>query len=189
MGPLRSRAAPDLDRGRLTLLGDAAHPMLPHAGQGANQAIEDGVALATVLSRADRASAPRALLIYESLRREWTARVQRLSRLNGARYEHPEATSVSATGNSRPSRRNVRQSGTTTPKRKPRPPRPRSDRTEWPRRPPCPETHPAAAEDSRFGIEPGVHVPLPSPAQPPSATRVGYDVLIALTYGFFRTID
>ncbi len=74
-------------RGRLTLLGDAAHPMLPHAGQGANQAIEDGVALATVLSRADRASAPRALLIYERLRREHTAGVQHKSRLNGARYE------------------------------------------------------------------------------------------------------
>lgn len=74
-------------RGRLTLLGDAAHPMLPHAGQGANQAIEDGVALATVLARADRASAPRALLIYEALRREHTAGVQRKSRLNGARYE------------------------------------------------------------------------------------------------------
>jgi salicylate hydroxylase len=74
-------------RGRLTLLGDAAHPMLPHAGQGANQAIEDGVALATVLSRADRASAPRALLIYERLRREHTAGVQHKSRLNGARYD------------------------------------------------------------------------------------------------------
>jgi salicylate hydroxylase len=72
--------------GRLTLLGDAAHPMLPHAGQGANQAIEDGVALATVLARADRASAPRALLIYESLRRERTANVQQRSRLNVARY-------------------------------------------------------------------------------------------------------
>jgi salicylate hydroxylase len=74
-------------RGRLTLLGDAAHPMLPHAGQGANQAIEDAVALATVLSHADRASAPRALLIYESLRRERSARVQRSARVNGARYD------------------------------------------------------------------------------------------------------
>jgi salicylate hydroxylase len=73
--------------GRLTLLGDAAHPMLPHTGQGANQAIEDAVALATLLSRADRASAPRALLIYEQLRRERTAGVQRSSRVNGARYD------------------------------------------------------------------------------------------------------
>jgi salicylate hydroxylase len=74
-------------RGRLTLLGDAAHPMLPHAGQGANQAIEDAVAIAAILSRADRASAPRALLIYERLRRERTAGVQRMSRFNGALYE------------------------------------------------------------------------------------------------------
>jgi len=73
--------------GRLTLLGDAAHPMLPHTGQGANQAIEDAVALATLLSRADRASAPRTLLIYEQLRRERTAGVQRSSRVNGARYD------------------------------------------------------------------------------------------------------
>jgi salicylate hydroxylase len=73
-------------RGRLTLLGDAAHPMLPHAGQGANQAIEDGVALATVLARADRTSVPRALQIYEALRRAHTAGVQQRSRLNGARY-------------------------------------------------------------------------------------------------------
>jgi salicylate hydroxylase len=74
-------------RGRLTLLGDAAHPMLPHAGQGANQAIEDAVALAAVLSRADRASAPRALLMYESLRRERCGRIQRSARVNGARYD------------------------------------------------------------------------------------------------------
>ncbi len=36
-------------RDRLSLLGDAAHPMLPHLGQGANQSIEDGMALATIL--------------------------------------------------------------------------------------------------------------------------------------------
>ena len=78
---------PTWTRGRLTLLGDAAHPMLPHTGQGANQAIEDGVALASVLSRADSESAPRALLIYEKLRRERTAGVQRISRVNGARYD------------------------------------------------------------------------------------------------------
>jgi salicylate hydroxylase len=74
-------------RGRLTLLGDAAHPMLPHAGQGANQAIEDAIAVATVLGRADRDSAPRALIIYEGVRRERTAGVQRMSRFNGTLYE------------------------------------------------------------------------------------------------------
>lgn len=78
---------PTWTRGRLTLLGDAAHPMLPHVGQGANQAIEDAVALATVLAHSNRASAGRALLIYERLRRERTARVQRSARLNGARYD------------------------------------------------------------------------------------------------------
>jgi salicylate hydroxylase len=75
----------------LTLLGDAAHPMLPHVGQGANQAIEDGVALATVLSMADADTAPQALQTYERVRRERTARVQRISRANGARYDAASA--------------------------------------------------------------------------------------------------
>jgi 2-polyprenyl-6-methoxyphenol hydroxylase-like FAD-dependent oxidoreductase len=78
---------PTWTRGRLTLLGDAAHPMLPHTGQGANQAIEDAVTLAAVLGDAESASAPRALQIYESLRRERCAEVQRSSRINGARYD------------------------------------------------------------------------------------------------------
>jgi len=74
-------------KGRLTLLGDAAHPMLPHLGQGANQSIEDGMALATILSRADRVTAPAALLAYEALRRERVAQVQRGARENGLRYD------------------------------------------------------------------------------------------------------
>ncbi len=74
-------------RGRLTLLGDAAHPMLPHLGQGANQSIEDGMTLATILARADRATAPAALLAYERLRRERVALVQRGARENGLRYD------------------------------------------------------------------------------------------------------
>src|SRR5438552_10037299 len=74
-------------RQRLCLLGDAAHPMLPHLGQGANQSIEDGMALATILARADRTTAPQALLAYEQLRRERVAQVQRGARENGLRYD------------------------------------------------------------------------------------------------------
>jgi len=74
-------------RQRLSLLGDAAHPMLPHLGQGANQSIEDGMALATILASADRTTAPRALLAYERLRRERVAQVQRGARENGLRYD------------------------------------------------------------------------------------------------------
>src|SRR5579871_4360350 len=78
---------PSWTKGRLSLLGDAAHPMLPHLGQGANQSIEDGMALATILGRADCASAPKALLAYERLRRERVAAVQRGARENGLRYD------------------------------------------------------------------------------------------------------
>ena len=78
---------PTWTNGRLALLGDAAHPMLPHLGQGANQSIEDGMALATILARTDRTTAPAALLVYERLRRERVAQVQRGARENGMRYD------------------------------------------------------------------------------------------------------
>ena len=74
-------------RGRLTLLGDAAHPMLPHLGQGANQSIEDGMALATILKQYGAERADAALRVYESLRRERVAQVQRGARENGLRYD------------------------------------------------------------------------------------------------------
>ena len=73
--------------GRITLLGDAAHPMLPHLGQGANQAIEDGVALGVLLGACRRGTAPRALAAYEKLRLPRTSQVQEGARANGRRYD------------------------------------------------------------------------------------------------------
>jgi salicylate hydroxylase len=78
---------PTWTKGRLTLLGDAAHPMLPHLGQGANQSIEDGMALATILGRVDSAVVPAALLAYERLRRERVAQVQLGARKHGLRVD------------------------------------------------------------------------------------------------------
>src|SRR5215469_4235028 len=79
---------PRWSSGRLTLLGDAAHPMLPHLGQGVNQALEDAVALSELLAAcASPAGVPRALAAYEELRRDRTARVQLGSRRNGAGYD------------------------------------------------------------------------------------------------------
>jgi len=78
---------PTWTKGSLTLLGDAAHPMLPHLGQGANQSIEDGMALATILARADQETLPAALLAYERLRRELVAAIQQGARQSGLRYD------------------------------------------------------------------------------------------------------
>jgi salicylate hydroxylase len=67
---------------RVTLVGDAAHAMLPFAAQGANQAIEDAFVLAACLRGADRDAIPAALRQYEALRRPRTADVQMYSRAN-----------------------------------------------------------------------------------------------------------
>ncbi len=74
-------------KGRLALLGDAAHPMLPHLGQGANQSIEDAFALAAVLRDTPAADVPEALRRYAQVRRRRTDVVQASSRRNGERYD------------------------------------------------------------------------------------------------------
>ena len=82
---------PTWAKGRLMLLGDAAHPMLPHLGQGANQTIEDGMAVATILAGVTAAAVPAALLAYERLRRERVAQVQLGARQNGLRVDSADA--------------------------------------------------------------------------------------------------
>jgi len=62
--------------------------MLPHLGQGVNQALEDAVALATLLRAcAGSSDVPRALATYERLRRDRTARVQHDSRWQGTGWD------------------------------------------------------------------------------------------------------
>jgi salicylate hydroxylase len=68
---------PEWTRGRVTLMGDAAHPMLPFLGQGAGMAIEDGLILARVFAAAD--SIDKALQRYIEARHARTTWVMRKS--------------------------------------------------------------------------------------------------------------
>jgi len=70
------------------LLGDAAHAMLPHHGQGANQTIEDAAVLAHCLRRHD--DVPVALGNYERLRRCRTRQVQRSSWVTSSLLHLPD---------------------------------------------------------------------------------------------------
>ena len=72
------RAVPRWSDGRVTLVGDAAHPMTPNAGQGACQALEDAVALGASLEQTGDAS--EALKLYEQRRLDRANRVVGLSR-------------------------------------------------------------------------------------------------------------
>jgi salicylate hydroxylase len=73
-------------KGAVTLIGDAAHPMLPFLAQGGAMAIEDAAVLARCLARdEDIAQAMRA---YERARRHRVARAQRESRRNSSRYHY-----------------------------------------------------------------------------------------------------
>jgi 2-polyprenyl-6-methoxyphenol hydroxylase-like FAD-dependent oxidoreductase len=75
-------------RGRVTLLGDACHAMLPFFAQGAAQAIEDGAALAACVAAAS--DVPAGLRRYESVRRPRATRIQAISAQNKSRFHLPD---------------------------------------------------------------------------------------------------
>lgn len=75
---------PTWTKDRLALLGDAAHPFLPHQGQGGACAIEDGIALAVVLPKdTPRNEIEERLALYQKIRYERANRLQEYSRLAG----------------------------------------------------------------------------------------------------------
>ena len=74
---------------RVTLLGDACHPMLPFMAQGAAQSIEDGAALASLLA-AMPDDVPAALRRYEEIRKPRATRLQEASANNRIRFHLPD---------------------------------------------------------------------------------------------------
>jgi salicylate hydroxylase len=72
------------------LLGDAAHGMLPHHGQGANTTIEDAITLAELLPGNDLATFDDAMQRYQKLRRARTRTIQRSSRATKAPLHPPD---------------------------------------------------------------------------------------------------
>jgi salicylate hydroxylase len=76
-------------QGRITLLGDAAHPTLPFLAQGAGMAIEDACVIARALERyADDPAL--ALQVYQATRIERTTRIVNGSAANTKRFHNPQ---------------------------------------------------------------------------------------------------
>jgi salicylate hydroxylase len=82
--PLLDLPVGTMARGRLALVGDAAHPVLPFLAQGAALAVEDAAVLAACLGRAGSVEA--ALAAYAAERAPRVARVQAAARRNGRIY-------------------------------------------------------------------------------------------------------
>jgi salicylate hydroxylase len=82
--------------GRATLVGDAAHPMLPFLAQGAGMAIEDAFVVAKLLAESD--DPPEALLAYEQARRARTTKAQAWATRNARLFHLPPTTAAGVFG-------------------------------------------------------------------------------------------
>jgi salicylate hydroxylase len=74
-------------KGRIALIGDAAHAMLPHLAQGAAQAVEDAQVLADCL--VEQSDPSKAFQRYEQRRKGRVTRIQNEARANGRVYRLP----------------------------------------------------------------------------------------------------
>ncbi len=83
---------PQWSVGRVSILGDACHAMLPFLGQGANMALEDGVVLARCIEKCDDPVA--ALQHYEVARRERTTDVVNRSGAMAATFHNDALADV-----------------------------------------------------------------------------------------------
>ncbi|EXJ67489.1 uncharacterized protein A1O5_09502 [Cladophialophora psammophila CBS 110553] len=90
MGPIEKWYAE-----RFCLVGDAAHPFLPHQGQGGAQAMEDGVSLGTLLPRGtDPSEVPARLKLYQRCRKERAEFVQEVTRQSGKNIEPGQKNNI-----------------------------------------------------------------------------------------------
>ncbi|KAK3373149.1 hypothetical protein B0T24DRAFT_250949 [Lasiosphaeria ovina] len=70
-------------RGKMVMIGDAAHPMLPHQGQGGAQGIEDGIALGIALCGATPGDLQQRLGVFEAARLHRASAIQVMSNAGG----------------------------------------------------------------------------------------------------------
>lgn len=90
------RPLPSWRRGRAVLLGDAAHAMVPHHGQGANTTVEDAITLAELLAGAAADGLDATLAQYQALRRARTRKIQRSSWATNALLHLPDGPALAA---------------------------------------------------------------------------------------------
>ena len=83
-------------RDRVVMLGDAAHGMLPHHGQGANTSIEDAFVLAALLADAKGDTSASTVARYQAMRRTRTRKIQRSSQVTSSLLHLPDGAGGAA---------------------------------------------------------------------------------------------